>query len=60
MVADLTRDAGWEPQLAREDLVHAWAEVAGEKTAQHTHPVAFVDGVLTVQAIPRHGPSSSR
>ncbi|WP_404430196.1 DciA family protein [Microbacterium lacus] len=50
VLAAMTRDAGWEPQLAREDVVNAWAEVAGDNTAQHTHPVAFQGGTLTVQA----------
>ena len=49
VLADLTRTAGWDPQLAREDLVLQWAEVAGEGTAQHTRPVALSDGTLTVQ-----------
>lgn len=50
VLADLTRQAGWEPQLAREDLVRTWADVAGELTAQHTEPVAFRDGILTIRA----------
>ncbi len=50
VLADLTRQAGWEPQLAREDLVRTWGEVAGENTAQHTHPVAFTEGTLTIRA----------
>ncbi|MDW4574383.1 DciA family protein [Microbacterium sp. M3] len=50
VLADLTREAGWDAQLAREDVVRAWAEVAGDDTAQHTRPVAFTEGTLTVQA----------
>jgi len=50
VLADLTRDAGWDSQLAREDVVRTWAEVAGEDTARHTRPVAFTQGTLTVQA----------
>ncbi|MCC2032806.1 DUF721 domain-containing protein [Microbacterium allomyrinae] len=50
VLADLTREAGWDTQLAREDVVTAWAEVAGADTAQHTRPVAFSEGTLTVQA----------
>ncbi|MFS0866019.1 DUF721 domain-containing protein [Microbacterium sp. 179-B 1A2 NHS] len=49
LISDLTRQSGWEPQLAREDLVLQWAEVAGEETARHADPVALSDGVLTVQ-----------
>ena len=50
VLSDLTREAGWDTQLAREDVVRAWAEVAGENTAAHTRPVAFSEGTLTVQA----------
>ncbi|WP_394280198.1 DUF721 domain-containing protein [Microbacterium sp.] len=49
LLTDLTRQSGWNPQLAREDLVLQWAEVAGEETARHAEPVALSDGVLTVQ-----------
>lgn len=50
VLADLTRESGWEAQLAREDVVRLWADVAGVDTAKHTEPVAFGDGVLTVRA----------
>jgi predicted nucleic acid-binding Zn ribbon protein len=49
LLADLTRQAGWDTQLAKEDLVLQWAEVAGEETARHADPVALSDGILTVQ-----------
>jgi len=49
VVADLTRASGWNSQLAREDLVLQWEQVAGEETARHASPVALGDGVLTVQ-----------
>lgn len=50
VLSDMTREAGWDTQLAREDVVRAWSEVAGENTAAHTRPVAFSEGTLTVQA----------
>ncbi|GAA2979681.1 putative nucleic acid-binding Zn ribbon protein [Microbacterium terrae] len=50
VLADFTRDSGWNRELAREDVVTAWADVAGAETAAHTHPVAFSEGTLTVQA----------
>ena len=50
VLSTLTREAGWDRELAREDVVRAWADVAGENTAQHTRPVAFSEGMLTVQA----------
>jgi len=49
VMADLTRQAGWDSQLAREDLVLQWAQVTGEETARHADPVALADGLLTVQ-----------
>jgi predicted nucleic acid-binding Zn ribbon protein len=50
VLSDLTRQAGWEPQLARADLARTWETVAGEDTARHTRPVALDGGMLTVQA----------
>jgi predicted nucleic acid-binding Zn ribbon protein len=50
VLADLTRQSGWDSQLAREDVVRSWDAVAGVDTARHTRPVAFTDGTLTVQA----------
>ncbi|MEU1973224.1 DciA family protein [Microbacterium sp. NPDC019599] len=50
VIAALTHDSGWNAQLAREDVVRTWNEVAGADTARHTRPVAFADGTLTVQA----------
>lgn len=50
VLADLTRTAGWDSALAREDLVRTWHDVAGEDTAAHTRPVALDAGMLTVQA----------
>ena len=41
-------------ELAREDVVRAWADVAGTDTSQHTRPVAFSEGTLTVQAGARY------
>ncbi|ALJ18393.1 DUF721 domain-containing protein [Microbacterium sp. No. 7] len=49
VLSDLTRSAGWESQLAREDLVRQWSEVAGAETAQHSSPVGLTDGMLTVR-----------
>ena len=50
VLSDLTRTAGWNSALAREDLVRTWDDVAGTETAQHTRPVALDAGMLTVQA----------
>ncbi|WP_461471911.1 DciA family protein [Microbacterium sp. HJ5] len=50
VLSALTREAGWDKELAREDVVRAWSDVAGDDTARHTRPVAFSEGTLTVQA----------
>ena len=36
VLAALTREAGWDKELAREDVVRAWSDVAGDDTARHT------------------------
>jgi predicted nucleic acid-binding Zn ribbon protein len=45
----LSKQHGWSGQLAREDLVRRWEEVAGAETAQHSTPTSLVDGTLTIQ-----------
>lgn len=49
VLAHWTKQAGWDPALARVDLVQQWEVVAGAETAQHTRPVGLDAGVLTVQ-----------
>jgi predicted nucleic acid-binding Zn ribbon protein len=49
IVAEVTREAGWDSHLAQEDVLRRWSEVAGEQTAAHALPVALEGGVLTVQ-----------
>lgn len=48
-LADLTKQAGWNSQLAKEDLMLQWKDIAGVETAQHTDPVSLLDGTLTVR-----------
>ncbi len=48
-LSDLTREAGWDSRLAREDLLLRWVDVAGEETAEHAQPVGLQEGTLTVQ-----------
>ncbi len=49
VLADLTRQSGWDSQLAREDLVLQWEQVTGEETARHAQPIALTGGLLTVK-----------
>lgn len=48
-LADLTKQSGWTSQLAQEDVMLRWADVAGEETARHTEAVSLVDGMLTIR-----------
>ncbi|UYO97155.1 DciA family protein [Microbacterium sp. M28] len=45
----LTKEAGWESTMAREDLVRQWADLAGADTAKHSDPVSLENGMLTVK-----------
>lgn len=49
VVADLTREAGWNTHLASEDVLRRWSEVAGAQTAEHARPVSLEGGIMTVQ-----------
>ena len=49
VLASLTRQAGWDHQLAQEDLLLKWEDVAGPDTAAHSEPVSLVDGTLTIR-----------
>lgn len=49
IVNSLTREQGWDSQLARHDLVRDWATIAGAHTAEHATPVGLSEGTLTVQ-----------
>lgn len=46
---ELTRTAGWDAFLAREDVVLGWAQIAGADVAKHSEPVSLERGMLTVQ-----------
>ncbi|WP_253258789.1 DUF721 domain-containing protein [Subtercola boreus] len=45
----LTNELGWSGSLAKSDLMLAWKEIAGDETAEHSHPVGITDQVLSVQ-----------
>ncbi|WP_243228427.1 DUF721 domain-containing protein [Microbacterium sp. CIAB417] len=45
----LTKEAGWESTMAREDLVRQWADLAGADTAKHSDPVSLENGMLTIK-----------
>ncbi len=48
-LAAFTKQAGWDRQLAQEDLLLRWEDIAGPETAKHTEPVSLVDGLLTIR-----------
>jgi predicted nucleic acid-binding Zn ribbon protein len=49
VVDGLTSDLGWSGSLAKSDLMLAWREIAGEETAEHSHPTEITDAVLSIQ-----------
>lgn len=49
-IGRLMSEHGWETPVAVGGVVHNWAEVVGERIAEHCVPVGFAEGVLTVQA----------
>jgi predicted nucleic acid-binding Zn ribbon protein len=49
-IGRLMSEHGWETPVAVGGVVHNWAEVVGERIAEHCTPVSFAEGVLTVQA----------
>jgi predicted nucleic acid-binding Zn ribbon protein len=49
-IGRLMSEHGWETPVAVGGVVHNWADVVGERIAEHCSPVSFAEGVLTVQA----------
>lgn len=49
-IGRLMSEHGWETPVAVGGVVHNWADVVGERIAEHCSPVGFADGVLTIQA----------
>jgi predicted nucleic acid-binding Zn ribbon protein len=49
-IGRLMAEHGWETPVAVGGVVHNWAEVVGERIAEHCVPVSFAEGVLTIQA----------
>ncbi|MDE9365382.1 DciA family protein [Luteipulveratus sp. YIM 133132] len=46
----LLRDRDWRVDVAAGAVMGRWAEIVGPDVAQHTTPLRFQDGVLTVRA----------
>ena len=49
-IGRLMAEHGWETPVAVGGVVHNWAEVVGDRIAEHCVPVSFAEGVLTIQA----------
>lgn len=49
-VETLMRGMGWTEQIEVSNVTGRWREVVGEQIAQHSVPLGFDDGILTVQA----------
>jgi predicted nucleic acid-binding Zn ribbon protein len=48
-MAGLSSELGWTGALAKSDVMLAWPEIVGSETAEHSHPLAIADAVLTVR-----------
>jgi predicted nucleic acid-binding Zn ribbon protein len=46
----LLTDRGWKVDVAVGSVMGRWPVIVGEEVAQHSAPVTFEDGVLTVRA----------
>jgi predicted nucleic acid-binding Zn ribbon protein len=46
----LLADRGWKVDVAVGSVMGRWPAIVGEEVAQHSAPVTFEDGVLTVRA----------
>ncbi|MBT1172617.1 DUF721 domain-containing protein [Bifidobacterium sp. MA2] len=44
----IARDGDWIPHLKISELNNHWDRVVGPAVAQHSHVIAFKDGVLTI------------
>lgn len=47
---ELVKGRDWEGALAEGNLFSSWSEIVGEEIAEHSDPVTFFEGVLTVRA----------
>jgi predicted nucleic acid-binding Zn ribbon protein len=48
--AQFVQDQGWGEQLGVRQLLLTWPQLVGVLNAQHSKPVGFHEGVLTVEA----------
>lgn len=49
LLGSLFRRHGWSGPIAQAEVIDRWAELAGEKVAQHARPLHVEEGVLVVQ-----------
>lgn len=47
---DLANSRGWSPRVAEGTVFGQWPEVVGDQIAEHAHPTALRDGVLSISA----------
>jgi predicted nucleic acid-binding Zn ribbon protein len=43
-------ERGWRADISVGAVIGRWAQIVGPEVAAHSHPVEFVEGVLTVRA----------
>ena len=47
---ELVKGRDWEGALAEGNLFSSWSEIVGEEIAEHSEPITFFEGVLTIRA----------
>jgi len=49
-IDELVKGREWEGALAEGNLFSLWSEIVGDEIAEHSEPVTFFEGLLTVRA----------
>lgn len=50
IIDELVKGREWEGALAEGNLFSSWNEIVGDEIAEHSEPITFFEGVLTVRA----------
>ena len=49
VLKNLIRDRDWQSGIAEGNLFANWENIVGAEIAEHTEPIAILDGVLTIR-----------
>lgn len=48
-ISSFVAERGWEADISIGNVIGRWPQIVGPDIAAHSHPVEFVEGVLTVR-----------